>query len=125
MPVPVVHIRVVRMSVPDPFAGAVEASSLHKAGKSCGKPLYARGLPRLRRLGAGLQSLRVTCQKKYRLIEECDAASLHLWHLESSVTVIETPGTQRERLKRRAEEARRTSAEAIADLQTHRLLHGC
>jgi len=28
-------------------------------------------------------------------------------------------------LKRRAEEARRTSAEAIADLQTHRLLHGC
>ena len=75
--------------------------------------------------GAGLQSLHVTCQKKYRLIEECDAASLHLWHLESSVTVIETPGTQRERLKRRAQEARRTSAEAIADLQTHRLLHGC
>src|SRR5207244_1385899 len=59
------------------------------------------------------------------LIEECDAASLHLWHLESSVTVMETPGTDRGRLKRRAEEARRTSAEAIAELQTHRLLHGC
>ena len=75
--------------------------------------------------GAGLQSLRVTCQKKYRLIEECDAASLHLWHPESSMTVMETPGTERGRLKRRAEEARRTSAEAIAELQTHRLLHGC
>src|SRR5207302_5162168 len=54
MPVPVVHIRVVRMRVPDPFAGAVEASSVHKAGKSCGKPLYARGLPRLRPLRGGV-----------------------------------------------------------------------
>src|SRR5207249_9613972 len=71
--------------------------------------------------GARLQSLRVTCQKKYRLIEECDAASLHLWHLESSVTVMETPGTQRERLKRRAEEARRTSAEVRSEEHTSEL----
>jgi hypothetical protein len=67
----------------------------------------------------------VTCQKKHRLLEECDAASLHLWHIESSVTVMEMPRIERERLKRRAEEARRISAEAIAELQTHRLLHGC
>jgi hypothetical protein len=67
----------------------------------------------------------VTCQKKHRLLEECDAASLQLWHLESSVTVMEMPRVERERLKRRAEEARRISAEAIAELHTHRLLHGC
>ena len=67
----------------------------------------------------------MTCQKKYRLLEECDAASLHLWHIESSVTVMEMPRLERERLKRRAEEARRISVEAIAELQTHRLLHGC
>jgi hypothetical protein len=67
----------------------------------------------------------VTCRKKHRLLEECDAASWHLWQIESSVTVMVMPGLERERLKRRSEEARRISAEAIAELQTHRLLHGC
>jgi hypothetical protein len=67
----------------------------------------------------------VICRKKHRLLEECDAASLKLWQLESSVTVMEMPRMERERLKRRAEEARRISAEAIAEFQTHRLLHGC
>jgi hypothetical protein len=82
-------------------------------------------LPQLRRTRSRPKIEPVTCQKKHRLLEECDAASLHLWHIESSVTVMEMPRIDRERLKRRAEEARRISAEAIAELQTHRLLHGC
>jgi hypothetical protein len=82
-------------------------------------------LPQLRRTRNRPKIEPVTCHKKHRLLEECDAASLHLWHIESSVTVMEMPRIDRERLKRRAEEARRISAEAIAELQTHRLLHGC
>ncbi len=65
------------------------------------------------------------CQRKHRLLD-CDAATLRLSEaVESYRAVRGARGIEPERLKRRAEEARVLSAETMAELQTHRLLHGC
>ena len=68
----------------------------------------------------------MTCERKHRLLEEWDAASLRLSEaVESYGSMNGAQEIERERLKRRTEEARLLSVEAMAELQTHRLLHGC
>jgi hypothetical protein len=68
----------------------------------------------------------MTCERKHRLLEESDAASLRLSEVVATYGAMTgAQAIERERLQRRAEEARLLSVEAMAELQTHRLLHGC
>jgi hypothetical protein len=64
--------------------------------------------------------------QKHRLLDEYEAATQRLSQADERYgDVIGTPGVERDRLKRIADEARRNCGETMSALETHRLLYAC
>jgi hypothetical protein len=84
------------------------------------------GFPYLSSIRWARRNGRMNSTQKHRLLDEYEAATQRLSQADERYgEVIGTPGVERDRVKRTADEARRICGETMAALQTHLLLYAC